>query len=624
MKSFRIRHMSVFLMLLLALVALSSSVRAGSPTALLPIGAGYTDTTLSFFAEQAVARNTDNSVQIRVLPITYATDPYSITPEERAENLALAQSRAAQVNDACQTLVTPPTTCDALAVDIQVRDDAQDPLLVNQISNATDGVFILGGDQAIAMQVTANTLLENVLETQYLSGMPISGTSAGAAVQSRYMISGYFDPYWPWDALKLGTLDLWYDDISTDHRGLRFGFENGIFEQHALERGRLARLLQATEQLPANHIGIGADWGTGVLMQNENFLTEVQGDYAAIVIDQETYGAAASAAYLTPDQILSIHGVGFHVLPPGNFGYDLTTRTPLVNSVPQSAPSLGTRNYGLSLLPAGVGTLYVAGDLDDNPTGEVAQDFATLAQAHSGPTVIFTLGYANYSQAVAAANTWATRLSNLGVTSIQTAPLNLNAKLTYYKNKFNTAGEIFIVGGDQALLADQILPLQNAGVIQKLFQRWQAGVPVLFDNAAAAAVGAWMSDAPAPSDPEIEGSETFIAGYTPIVPGFGFLPGVVIEPRFMYDYRYGRLVAHGNAHPEIVGLGIERGTALKITSQEIRVLGDMAIFTIDPRFATFQGLGTNNAFAASWLILDTFVKGEVIPPMNTFQTDTQK
>jgi hypothetical protein len=60
-------------------------------------------------------------------------------------------------------------------------------------------------------------------------------------------------------------------------------------------------------------------------------------------------------------------------------------------------------------------------------------------------------------------------------------------------------------------------------------------------------------------------------------------------------------------------LGIERETALKITPQEIRVIGKMAVMVIDPRFATFLGLGSNNAYAASWLILDTFVTTEQLP-----------
>ncbi len=614
MKPPRSTRSIIFILLLSALILfpLFSPANAGSPTTLLPIGAGYEQNTLSFFALQAIAHDADNTIQIRVLPITYATDAYTITSQERAENLALAQSRASEINTACALVVTPPAICEADVVDIQVRADAQNPVLVNQISTFTDGIFILGGDQTIAMLVTANTLLEDMLETRYLAGVPISGTSAGAAVQSRYMIGGLTGDNSSWDALKLGTIDLWYDALNTDHRGLRFAFENGVFEQHVLERGRLARLLQATEQLPSSHIGIGVDWATGAVFQNENLLLETQGAYAAVVVDQETYGAAAGAAYLTPAQILSIHNVGFHIIPSGGFGYDLTSREPLVNGAPQTAPDLGVRDVGITLPPAGTGPLFVAGDLESDPLGAVSQDFAALAQATGAPTVVFAVGYSN-SQAIAAANTWAFRLNQLGVSNVQTAPLNLNNRLTLIANKLSNAGAIFIVGGNQATLAAQIPFLQNTNIPQIILQRWHAGAPVLFDNAAAASVGSWMSNAPTPADVELEGSESFINGHIPIANGFGFLPGVVFEPRFLYDYRYGRLVAHAYAHSGAVGLGIERETALKITPQEIRVIGKMAVMVIDPRFATFLGLGSNNAYAASWLILDTFVTTEQLP-----------
>lgn len=589
---------------ILTLISYFYPAQADPTTTLLPIGASYEQTTLSFFAQQALARNTDSVVQIRVLPITYATNPNTITASERADNLAQAQTRAAEIDAACELVVTPPTTCNAQVTDIQVRNDAQNATLVGQINSTTDGVFILGGDQTIAMEVTANTLLEDALETQYLAGLPISGTSAGAGVQSRYMIGGYVGSNSAWDALKLGAVDLWYGALNTTHRGLRFAYE-GVFEQHVLERGRLARLLQATEQLPANHIGIGVDWGTGALMQNETQILTTHGAYAAVVVDQETYNSAANAAYTGPAQILSIRNVGFHVLPPGGFGYDLTTRQPLINGVPQTTPNLANRDYGLALPNAGAGTLFIAGDLAADPVGAVSQAFAALAQGTGQPTVVFTVGYATNNQANNAANTWAARLNQLGVSNVQTAPLTSNTNLTTLATQLANAGAIFTVGGSQVYMADQIATLQNAGIDQVLLQRWQTGGHLLFDNAAAAAVGTWMSDAPVPADVEIEGSDSFINGHVPIVPGLNLLPNTVFEPRFLYDYLYGRLVGHAYAHPNLIGFGIERGTALQISPADIRVIGSMAVMTIDARHATV-GLGTNNVYAAAWLILDTF------------------
>lgn len=586
---------------------------ASSGATLVPIGAGYEADTLAFFAEQAVLRDLDGTVALRVLPITYASDPFNISPTERAQNLALANSRAAELEAACSTVAVPPTVCEALVVDIQVRSDAEDPVLAGQITPDLDGVFILGGDQTIAMQVTANTLLEDALEAAYLAGVPLGGTSAGTAVQSRYMIAGYIGDNSAWDALKFGAIELWYGDLATAQRGLQFGLDDAVLEQHVLERGRLARLLQAAEQLPGQHVGIGVDWGTGSRLTDGSGLEETTGAYAAVVVDEETYLSAAGAVYTGSLQILSIHDVGLHVLPPGPYTYDLSARIPSMEGSAQTAPSLDGRDSGIGYPAPGAGPLYLAGDLAVDPLGPVTQEFAAAAASSAQPTVVFALGYASDSAALQAASTWANRLGNLGVGNVQTAALTSNADLGAIAAQLASAGAMFLVGNNQQVLAGQIPDMLAAGIDQVLLQRWQAGAPLLFDNAAAAAAGEWMSAEPTPVDYEVEASESFIAGHVSIAPGLAIVPGAVIEPRFLYDYLYGRLVSHGRAHPEAVGVGIERGTAVRITPAEIRVLGEMAVMLVDPRLATFWGVGDNGVIAAAWILLDTYASGETIP-----------
>ena len=52
------------------------------PPSLVPIGASYEADTLGLFAQQAVLHDSDNLVTLRVLPITYASDPYAISAKE--------------------------------------------------------------------------------------------------------------------------------------------------------------------------------------------------------------------------------------------------------------------------------------------------------------------------------------------------------------------------------------------------------------------------------------------------------------------------------------------------------------------------------------------------------------
>jgi cyanophycinase-like exopeptidase len=122
-----------------------------------------------------------------------------------------------------------------------------------------------------------------------------------------------------------------------------------------------------------------------------------------------------------------------------------------------------------------------------------------------------------------------------------------------------------------------------------------------------------MSAAPPPADVEIEASDSFLAGHVPIDAGLNLLPGAVFEPRFLYDYLYGRLASHLAAHPDTIGFGIERATALRIGPDGVWVLGEMAVIVMDGRYMAHIGSGTNDAFAAAWILLDTFAAGQEIP-----------
>lgn len=582
---------------------------AGAGSRFVPIGAAYEEDTLLLFAEQAIAYDNDGVVTIRVLLTTYPTDPYTITAQERAENLELAEERAGQIQDACLALVVTPTTCLSTAPDIQLRADAENAALVAAaLGSDVDGIYILGGDQTIGMYVMANTPLEDALETLVTGGVPLSGNSAGAAVQSRYMIGGYADWAYAWHGLEQDALLLWYAPTTEVTRGLRFGIEEAIIDQHVLERGRLARLLQAAEQSPGGKIGLGVDWGTGVVIENRQLVTETTGWYAAVVLDEETYGSAAAAQYLGPRNTLSIHDVAFHVLPAGPYGYDLAPSVPVVNGASQAAPNITGRNFNFLRGPAGSGSLMLSGDISDDPTGPIASHFATLAEATNQPTVVLAAGFISETEAAAAADGWATDLGSLGVSQVQTAVLTETTDLNALAAQLAAAGAIFVTGNDQPTIVERMAQLTSLN----LHELWHEGKVILLDNAAAAAAGAWMSNEPTPTEDDVEyqSSDSFVVDYIAIGPGLGLIPNAVFEPRALYDYLYGRLVSHVYQHDDVVAFGLERNTALEITPAGVTVLGESAIFAIDGRYAELREAGTNDIMALTWLLIDTYAPGD--------------
>lgn len=593
-----------------------------APTSLLPIGAGYEADTLAAFAAQAAAYDSDNTVTIRVLPITYASNPFNISAGERNSNLSQAQTRADQIDGACQALISQVQSCNTAVVDVQIRGDANDPAKVAQINAAVDGIFIPGGDQTIAMQVVANTLIEDALETRFLAGVPFSGTSAGAAVQSRYMIGGYTGSNSAWNALELGAVDLWYGAVGSDHRGLRFGWQGGVLEQHVLERGRLARLLQATQQLPGPHLGLGVDWGTAAAVADEQTVTGVTGAFAAVVVDLDTYGAATNAAYVGPRQLLRLRNGVLHVIPPGNITYDLANRVPTVGAVTEGAPDVSGRGFAMLDVPASYGPLYITGDLATAPTGAVMTSFATdaIAVAGNGPTVVLATGYRNSSAANNAAGWWRQRLLSQGVPNVNTAVLTSNSDLAALEAQLVAAGAIFVVSENQERLTNHTSQL----VILGLKGLWQGGRPLLLENGAAVLAGNWFSAMPTPtaSNLEIQSSDTFKVGEVDIQPGLGLIPDAVFEPRLLYDYRYGRLVSHVHTHPTAVAFGLERATALKIEGDGATVLGNGVVLAVDGRFSGTLNAGNNGVIGATWLLLDTFVPGDSLPLGSATPTPT--
>ena len=585
-----------------------------NPTRLVPIGAGYEADTLELFAAQAAAYSPDAVVTIRVLPITYHTNADTISKAQRRANLELAQTRADQIAEACAAVAAAGQTCVSTVVDIQIRADALDPARVAQLGPEVDGFYILGGDQTVAMRVVANTPTEEALAAGYANGAAVGGNSAGAAVISRYMIGGYLGDNFAWHGLHQDALDLWYGSDETETRGLIFGLQEAVIDQHVLERGRTARLLQAMVEKPGDKLAVGFDWGTAGVIDENLVVRDVTGWYAAVALDGETYGAAAGAQYLGSDPaILDIHDVAFHVLPPGPYAYDLAARQPWVDGAPQAAPDISGRTFDALLAPTGAGTLFVSGDLSPATRGAVMAEFVAAANAADGPTIVLSAGPRTRA-ADGWGRYWRNRLRNMGLDARPTLiTLTPGIDQAALAAQLADAGAIFFTGNDAALMAALVAEMRAAGTDAALRDWWRGGGVLLADRAAAAALGAAMSAEATPTSDNVEyqSSDSFLADYVNIQPGLGLLPAV-FEPRPLYDYLYGRMVSHVVAAPEWPVVGIERGAALRVSPDAVTVIGDEAALVLDGRYAATLATGDNDAFAATWLLLDTFAPGSAL------------
>jgi cyanophycinase len=124
-------------------------------------------------------------------------------------------------------------------------------------------IFISGGDQSRFMDAVLNTPVYDAIHEAYMNGAVISGTSAGAAVMSKLMITG--------NQKKHPDLESLFPTIEADNMEIREGLgmlENVIIDQHFVKRQRLNRLVAVSIENPGK-LCVGIDESTAIIVEGE-------------------------------------------------------------------------------------------------------------------------------------------------------------------------------------------------------------------------------------------------------------------------------------------------------------------------------------------------------------------
>ena len=602
--------LSLILLLIASLNFQSAQAEAGTVHTYVPIGSGYSTATLQLFARQAVQHDTDRTVEILVIPITFATDPFNITNGARQQNLTLADNRRGLVENACNAVKLSNQTCHAVLAPVLVRDDA---FLADNLALFVadmDGMYILGGDQTIAMQVVANTPFEVKMANAFNAGAAVGGNSAGAAVESLNMIGGYTGNNGPENGFQQGSVDLWLPGgPDPNRRGLSFGTISVVLDQHEFQRGRIARLINTS--FTTRLLGIGADADTGMVIVNEDTLSDVTGATASIVIDLQTYNATGHFA--GPTTSLAIHGVTTHLIPPGGFGYDIKHRRPMVNGQSLPAPSLAGRSFDALHLPSGYGPLILAGDLRSDLSGSVTQRFVALSGGSNARLVVLTIGYAKNTDAQTDAKAITAALQSQVTNPVQWFVVDSKVNQAAVLSAIGGATGIFVTAPDQSLVLNAFASVPN--ITSAIRSGWAGGKALLADNAAAAALGQATSTDVTPTAASLEGDsmEDFLFSGVTIQPGLNWIPGVAVEPRMVMDRHWGRVYNHLYGNHTLLGLGVDVNTAVEFTATGAKVWGKNTVVVFDGRYGSYA-LGTNGALSERYVLLDTYVEGDAILP----------
>jgi len=196
-------------------------------------------------------------------------------------------------------------------------DVANQDSTVAKLKDVT-AVFYSGGDQVLLTAALLNTKVQKRVEEVYKNGGVIGGTSAGAAVMSRVMITGNElinkDSSYSFHTLTKGNVET--------KEG--FGFiTNAVMDQHFVVRKRHNRLISIVLQNPSL-LGVAIDEATCIIVEPDQTF-EVLGESVVMI-----YDATKSKRIRTnKNNYLSADDMSMHILQSGD-RFNLKTKKPMV------------------------------------------------------------------------------------------------------------------------------------------------------------------------------------------------------------------------------------------------------------------------------------------------------
>jgi cyanophycinase len=140
------------------------------------------------------------------------------------------------------------------------------------------GIYFTGGDQVPLTRALLGTKLFDKMKEIYKNGGVIGGTSAGAAVMSKVMITGN-------ELINKDTINIFKIIKKGNVQTIEgFGFlKSVIIDQHFIIRKRLNRLITVVLENPSL-LGVGIDESTSIIV-NPDDTFDVLGESLVVVCD---------------------------------------------------------------------------------------------------------------------------------------------------------------------------------------------------------------------------------------------------------------------------------------------------------------------------------------------------
>lgn len=156
------------------------------------------------------------------------------------------------------------------------------------------------------------------------------------------------------------------------------------------------------------------------------------------------------------------------------------------------------------------------------------------------------------------------------------------ASSTEFTEPLRTATAVWFGGGLQSRIANAYV---GTTFEKELYQLLQRG-GVIGGSSAGAAIQSRVMIRGGGKEPKI-------------MTGLDLLPGAIIDQHFLRRNRFSRLIAAVRIYPELIGFGIDEGTAIVVRGNEYKVVGESYVL----RFELIEGE----------IKIDAFEDGDIIP-----------
>ena len=279
-----------------------------------------------------------------------------------------------------------------------------------------------------------------------------------------------------------------------------------------------------------------------------------------------------------------------------------------------AAASAATTSTTAAEHPAG--TLLIVGG--GPAPAEIPRRFVELAGGRGARIVVFPMASADSGTGPAKV----AELRALGADAVSLALTRDAALREESARLLDGVTGIWFSGGDQNRLTRA---LAGTPVERAIHARYRAGAVIGGTSAGAAVMSARMITGderrPGGARPPRDSSDAWLTierDNVVTAPGFGLLPGVIVDQHFLRRKRHNRLLSLALELPERLAVGVDESTALEVGPDgRWRVLGASSALVLDARAARVSAAGP---LAAAGVRLHVLPAGATFDPATGLAT----